>query len=75
MRYFKRHQGVMSAVVAIAGFAILGYMWKVLGDGGIYADEHGTSGYISLSDIALVVVGVALLIYAGALFLGSRGRS
>lgn len=74
MRYLKHHQGIISAIIALAGLVILVYIGKVLGDRGIYADEHHTGGYTTPFELFLIFIGFSSLIYAVGLFLGSRGR-
>lgn len=51
----------------LIGLAILGYLWKVLGDRGAYADKIGTSGYTTSSETALIITG--FLFFVGSIIL------
>jgi hypothetical protein len=66
--------GVLSAIITAIGVLLLSYVWQVLGDRGIYADEHGTGGYITIFEVAMLLMGVALLVTSAYLFLRSRKR-
>ncbi len=58
--------GVISGTAGVVGFL---YARDKLVDGGLYADQTGTSGRISNADAALLLLSILLVISAIVLFL------
>jgi hypothetical protein len=48
--------------MCITGILLLAYLWKVLGDRGLYADATGTGGYTTVVEIIIGMLGVLLLV-------------
>lgn len=56
---------LLGALVAgIAGIVCLVGLWNILGDRGLSADAHGTTGYTTDSDVLLGIGGLFLLLVA-----------
>ena len=58
----------VTGLLAVASIGVLGYLWVVLGDRGLYADATGTAGYTSPLEGAALISSLAGLVVFSALF-------
>jgi hypothetical protein len=68
----KKNTALLSIILGFLGLGLFMYMWKTIGDGGIYADEHGTSGYIPIWQIIAFLVSICLIILSLIMFVGRK---
>ena len=67
----------INLLIGMAGLALTGYMLKVLGDNGLYADAHQTSayGWYTPLEWGAALLGVILVIISLILLLRNAGKS
>lgn len=53
---------VIAIVLLVIATYLFVYLWKVIGDGGMYADANGTSGRIPTSQLLLCILDLILFI-------------
>jgi len=52
---------IASVLGLVTGIVIMIYLWKVLGERGMYADATGTGGYTTVNEVLLGLLGFVLL--------------
>jgi hypothetical protein len=67
----KLRSRIVAAILFGIGAVIFGYLWKVLGDRGIWADQTGAGGYTTSTELALLITSLLLLLLSAVLFINS----